>query len=97
MEIIKRLQKVAIAQMFGIVVLVIVAFVMNLNAPKGTFDDKEMAYIKMGYILIMLLGIPFVFSIPKKRISKLPQETSVQEKLELFQKNFFLKEFHIVI
>ena len=45
MEIIKRLQKVAIAQMFGIVVLVIVAVVMNLNAPMGTYDDKEMAYL----------------------------------------------------
>ena len=91
MEIIKRLQKVAVAQMVGIVVLVIVAFVMNLKAAQPAFEAKEMAYIKMGYILIMLIGIPFVFSIPKKRISKLSQEASVQDKLELFQKNFFLK------
>lgn len=91
MEILKKLRFLAVAQLSGILFFVVAAFLMGNNDQAPLFAPNELVYIKLGFIILMLLGIPLVFSIPKRRVEKLSPEASVQTKLELYKRNFLLK------
>lgn len=91
MEILKKLRFIAVAQLSGIIFFIIAAFLLTQSSQSPLFGAEELVFIKLGFIIVMLLGIPFVFSIPKRRIGKLPSDASVQTRLELFRSNFLLK------
>lgn len=91
MEILKKLRFLAVAQLSGIIFFIVAAFLLTQKDQAPIFGSEELVYIKLGFIILMLLGIPFVFSIPKRRIGKLASNATVQTKLELFRSNFLLK------
>lgn len=91
MEILKKLRFLAVAQLSGIVFFIIAAYLLSYNSEVTMFGVEELVYTKLGFIIVMLLGIPFVFSIPKRRLNKLAPDASLKSRLELFRSNFLLK------
>lgn len=92
MDVLKRLRTLFAAQIGGLVLFAVfalyVALAPDYQTPSLNFN---LLYLKMAFMVMLLVAVPLIFSLPKKRLSKLPETASVKEKLDLFQKNFIIK------
>jgi len=76
----------ALLLMFGVSI-----FVLSDFGSVWDFSVNEKEIFKTGIVIIALFGIPAGYAFHKKKMSHLPTDLAIEEKLKAYKTSFFIK------
>ena len=89
---VRYLQRMYRRVMAGLFALAVLMFVIDLLYPGLTSLSKEAALVSKSVMIMLFLSIiPLLLSHFRKRLKKLPPEADAHWKMEVYQRQFFIK------